>query len=427
MRKRLSIKGGIFLLAVLSLIAIGVVYAVEIERGISGSVIIGQVQTAEETILLYAQVDPRVALTELRFDPVNISAFGRFKSPSRVSFLAQNGGDAPFYLTVELTDLKLNGAPLPDALSMLMGAAGGGLQASPNHETLMQPGELVALDVGLRFHKSPAELGLDSGDVITFTALFMAAEGPVEQPVSYSAGEAPVPKVGKHVDAIALSAEYGQDVRYGGTFLNGIFENFPHYDFQQGLGANIMAQSQIYNSLIMSHPFVVGEIMPDLAYAWEISPDGRTYTFHLHDGVKWHDGSPFSSEDVRYSFNRIMTKGVLPGFEQPTCPACRETVWVSLFEGVEAPDPNTVVINTKGASGSVLKVLMSSYVSIMPKHIIEADPVDGLKTERIPTGTGPFKVTKEPTTVLWEYVRNPDYFKPDLPYMDAMESHVIQD
>ena len=55
MRKRLSIKGGIFLLAILDLIAIGVAYAVEIERGISGSVIIGQVETAEETILLYPE------------------------------------------------------------------------------------------------------------------------------------------------------------------------------------------------------------------------------------------------------------------------------------------------------------------------------------------------------------------------------------
>ena len=97
MKKRLSVKGGMLLLAALGLIAIGVAYAVEIERGISGSVIIGQVETAEDTILLYAQVDPtEVALTELRFDPVDISAFGRFKSPARIPFLAQNGAMRPF-------------------------------------------------------------------------------------------------------------------------------------------------------------------------------------------------------------------------------------------------------------------------------------------------------------------------------------------
>ena len=255
-----------------------------------------------------------------------------------------------------------------------------------------------------------------------------AQPGPaMEEKVTRSAGEADVPKKGKHVDAIRLSAKYGQSPRYGGTFLNAIFENFPHYDFQQGLGANYMAQAQIYNSLVMNNPFVNGEVIPDLAYAWEISPDGKTYTFHLHEGVKWHDGKPFSSEDVRYAYNRIMTKGVLDGFDEPTCPACRETVWVSLFEGIEAPDPNTVVVKTKGASGSVLKVLMSSYASVLPKHVIVADPVDGLKTEPIPTGTGPFKVTQEPTTVLWKYSRNTDYFKPDLPYMDAMESHLILD
>ena len=249
----------------------------------------------------------------------------------------------------------------------------------------------------------------------------------MEEKVTRSAGEADVPKKGKHVDAIRLSAKYGQSPRYGGKFVNALFENFPHYDFQQGLGANIMAQAQIYNSLVMSNPFDTSELMADLAYAWEISSDGRTYTFHLQDGVKWHDGTPFSSEDVRYAFNRILTKGVLPGFEQPTCPGCRETVWVNLIEGIEAPDPNTVVVKGKGSSPAIMKVLSTSYASVLPKHVIEADPVDGLKTEPIPTGTGPFRVTKEPTTVLWEYEANPDYFKPDLPYMDAMESHIILD
>ena len=90
MRKRLSIKGGITLLAVLGLIAIGVAYAVEISRPITGSVIIGQVKTAEETILLYAEIEPTlVDLTELRFDPADINAFGLFTSPPRIPFAAK--------------------------------------------------------------------------------------------------------------------------------------------------------------------------------------------------------------------------------------------------------------------------------------------------------------------------------------------------
>ena len=144
-----------------------------------------------------------MALTELRFDPADISAFGRFKELPRIPFLAQNGGDAPFHLRVELVDVKLNRAPLPDGLSMLMGS-GGELRPSPGHTTLIQPGELMTLEVGLRFHRSPGELGLDSGDVIKFTALFRAAEGPVVEP----------PRPRPVVDPIELAKQYGETPRY---------------------------------------------------------------------------------------------------------------------------------------------------------------------------------------------------------------------
>ena len=311
MRKRLSIKGGIFLLAVLSLIAIGVAYAVEIERGISGSAIIGQVETAEETILLYTQVQPTVVpLAELRFDPADISAFGRFKELPRIPFLAQNGGAEPFHLRVELVDVKLNGAPLTDGLSMLMGSAGGGLPPSPDHVSTIQPGELIPLEVGLRFHKSPAELGLDSGDVITFTALFKAAEGPVEQPVTYSQGEAPVPKAGRFVDAIALAEKYGETARYGGTFLNVQFHFNDHNDIHQSSGINAPLLGPIYNSLLMTNPYDYTGNMVDLAYAWELSDDLKQLTFNLHEEVKWHDGVPFTSADVEWSLERIWNKGI---------------------------------------------------------------------------------------------------------------------
>ena len=131
MRNWLNVKRALLLVAVLGIVAIGVGYAVGTERGVTGSVIIGRVETAEETILLYTQV-PVVPLEELRFDPADISAFGRFKELPRITFLAQNGGDAPFHLRVEMVDVRLNGAPMPDALSMLMGSGGGTLLPSPN-------------------------------------------------------------------------------------------------------------------------------------------------------------------------------------------------------------------------------------------------------------------------------------------------------
>ena len=417
MRKRLSLKGGITLLAVLGLIAIGVAYAVEISRPITGSVIIGQVETAEETILLYTQVDPTVVeLTELMFDPVDISAFGRFKSPARIPFLAQNGGDAPFHLRVELMDVKLNGAPLPDdALSMLMGRGGEELLPSPEHAILIQPEELLELDAGLLFQKSPGELGIDSGDVITFTALFIAAEGPVVEP----------PRPRPVTDPIELAKQYGETPRYGGKFLNAVIETVPHHDYSQGVGSNYQTQTQLLNTLLMSNPYDWTQIMPDLAHSWEVSADGRKYTFYLHEGVKWHDGAPFSSADVKYTFDRIIAKGKILGNE--TAGTFNNRMWVAIIDSIETPDANTVVINLRGSTPTLLAILSDAASSIIPKHISEKDPLNALKEHLKPIGTGPFRLTEEPTTLLWRYERNPDYFKPALPFLDEMESHVILD
>ena len=274
-----------------------------------------------------------------------------------------------------------------------------------------------------------AEATAAQPEVLTAADVKEIVEGALaaEPTAALSPGEADLPKKGRHIDAVALSAKYGPKPKYGGKFLNAVFENLPHHDWQQGRGANLMIQSQLYNGLLMTNAYNSSEIMPDLAHSWEISPDGKTYTFHLFEGVKFHDGTPMTSEDFRFSFNRIITKGVLPGFEEPTCAACKNTLMLQLLEGFEAPDANTLVVKMKGPSGLIFKIFTNTYASVMPKHVIEADPVNGLKTEKIPAGTGPFRVTKEPTTVLWTYERNPDYFKPDLPFVDEMESHLILD
>jgi peptide/nickel transport system substrate-binding protein len=142
--------------------------------------------------------------------------------------------------------------------------------------------------------------------------------------------------------------------------------------------------------------------MPELADAWEVSDGGKTITFHLHKGVKWHDGAPFSSADVKYTIERIMTPP--QGMVSPRGP-----VFNALIERVEAPDPDTVVVYGKGPSALLLPLFASGHNMIIPKHIVEPDPVNALKTRVI--GTGPFRLKEPPTTSLWKYERNPDYFK----------------
>jgi peptide/nickel transport system substrate-binding protein len=221
--------------------------------------------------------------------------------------------------------------------------------------------------------------------------------------------------------ALALAAAHGDKPRYGGTFFSAGNEEIPFYDMHQtSFGGVYAAVAPAYNCLIRTSPYdpMAMDIIPELADTWDISDGGKTITFHLHKGVQWHDGVPFSSADVTYTIERIMhpPKGMV---------SPRGPVFNALIERVEAPDPETVVVYGKGPSSLLLPLFANGHNVIIPKHIVEPDPVNALKTRVI--GTGPFKLKEPPTTTLWKYERNPHYFKKDLPFLDAIEIHIITD
>jgi peptide/nickel transport system substrate-binding protein len=221
--------------------------------------------------------------------------------------------------------------------------------------------------------------------------------------------------------AVALAAAHGEKPRYGGKFLSVGNEEIPFYDMHQtSFGGVYAATAPAYNCLIRTSPYdPKGEVLiPELAETWEVSNGGQTLTFHLHQGVKWHDGTPFSSADVVYTVERIMhpPKGMV---------SPRGPVFSALIDRVEAPDPNTVIVHGKGPSGLLLPLFANGWSVIMPKHILEKDPVNGLKTTVV--GTGPFKLKEPPTSTLWKYERNPDYFQQDLPFLDEIAIHIITD
>src|SRR5262252_11182047 len=221
--------------------------------------------------------------------------------------------------------------------------------------------------------------------------------------------------------ALVLAAAHGDKPRYGGKFVSAGNEEILAYDMHQtSLGGIFAAVSPAYNCLIRTSPYdpKAQDIIPELADTWEVSDGGKTITFHLHHGVKWHDGTPFSSADVQYTFERIMNPP--KGMVSPRGP-----VFAALIERIEAPDPDTVVIHGKGPSGLLLPLFANGWSVIIPKHITEKDPVNALKTTVI--GTGPFRLKEPPTSSLWKYERNPDYFKKDLPFLDELEIHIITD
>ena len=220
---------------------------------------------------------------------------------------------------------------------------------------------------------------------------------------------------------LALAAAHGEKPRYGGKFLSAGNEVLPHFDMHQTSFAGIYtATAPVYNCLVRTSPYdpQALDVVPELAHAWEFSDGGKTITFHLHQGVKWHDGEAFSSADVTYTIERILhpPQGMI---------SVRGPVFKALIERVEAPDPNTVVVYGKGPSSMLLSLFANGWNMIIPKHIAEKDPVNALKTQVI--GTGPFRLKEPPTTTLVKYERNPDYFIKGLPYLDEIEMHLITD
>ena len=220
---------------------------------------------------------------------------------------------------------------------------------------------------------------------------------------------------------VALAAAHGEKPRYGGKFLSVGNEEVPFYDMHQtSLGGIYAAVAPAYNCLIRTSPYDPKgqEVIPELAHSWEMRDGGKTITFHLRKGVKWHDGAPFSSADVKYTIERIMNPP--EGMVSPRGP-----VFKALIERVEAPDPDTVVVYGRGPSKLLLTLFSSGHNVIIPKHIVAKDPVNALKTKVI--GTGPFRLKEPPTTSLWKYERNPEYFQKDLPFLDEIEIHIMTD
>jgi ABC-type transport system substrate-binding protein len=93
----------------------------------------------------------------------------------------------------------------------------------------------------------------------------------------------------------------------GGVMRYGILNRPPHFDVHQsGTVGNIGTQGCMFDNLIRRDPRDSGKtIIPDLAHSWEIAKDSKTYTFHLRQGVQFHDGTDFTSADIKATFDRI--------------------------------------------------------------------------------------------------------------------------
>jgi peptide/nickel transport system substrate-binding protein len=159
-----------------------------------------------------------------------------------------------------------------------------------------------------------------------------------------------------------------------------------------------------------------GNVKPDLARSWEISPDGLTYTFKLFENIKWHDGVPFTAEDIVWGLQNVNKKynGPSSGLLAPV-------------DSLTAPDKYTVVFKLKYAYPPLLRGLAYFNSStILPKHIFDNgdDPRKNPANFK-PIGTGPFifKEYQKGDHVTFE--KNPNYHLPGQPYVDRLIFQII--
>ena len=173
----------------------------------------------------------------------------------------------------------------------------------------------------------------------------------------------------------------------------------------------------VFNNLVMFDPHrkqnTTDGIVPDLAESWSWSEDRKRLTFKLRSGVTWHDGQPFSASDVRCTFD------LLTGRAKDRLRLNARATWYSNLAEVSTNGPLEATLVLHRPQPSILTMLASGYTPVYPCHV----PPAKMRTD--PVGTGPFmlKEFRRNETIL--LVRNPNYWKKGLPYLDAIEFAII--
>jgi len=212
----------------------------------------------------------------------------------------------------------------------------------------------------------------------------------------------------------------GPNPKHGGVLRMGIPLRPPHFDVHQsGTIFNLGSQGCMFDNLIRRDPRNGGKtIIPDLAHSWEIAKDGKTYTFHLRQGVHFHDRAELTSEDVKATFDRIIKPP--QGISIP-----RSILFKSVSE-IAAPDKYTVQF--KLAEPRPVNFIMSAIASgwnvIVRKKTLEDNNYNLRKVEIYP-GTGPFKSVKRVENESWTMEKNKDYWNKGLPYLEGIEMYHV--
>ncbi len=218
------------------------------------------------------------------------------------------------------------------------------------------------------------------------------------------------------VTGTTLTAQAAETPRSGGQLTFVVSAEPPSYDGHRETSfAHIHPVAPHYSTLLRIDVANNYKVVGDLAESWTISPDGKTYTFKLHDGVKFHNGDTLTSADVKASLDRIVNppQGVV---------SARKAAY-SAIDSIEAPDARTVVVRLKWVEASMLANLASPWNYIYNAKKLAEDP---RFPEKNILGTGPFLFVEHVPGSHWVAKKNPNYFVKGLPYLDGFRAVFIR-
>jgi len=214
---------------------------------------------------------------------------------------------------------------------------------------------------------------------------------------------------------MTFSFAEGDQPRYGGTLRirhrgNPIsFNGFLNY-----WSTSRDLHQQVYNRLVTLDKN--RNLEPDLAHSWEVLDGGRKFIFYLYENVTWHDGLPFTSEDVVWHWETLDSPDMVT-YVKPK---------LATLERVYSDGPYTVIFEFSEPTQPVLFAYFQSDTYIHPKHIYDGTDFETNPANFAPVGTGPFKVVDFVPESYCVMVANEEYFR-GRPYLDQLIWKIIPD
>ena len=219
--------------------------------------------------------------------------------------------------------------------------------------------------------------------------------------------------------AVAASATASaEEPKHGGILRMYHRENPPSMSIHEEATYSVNVSSMpIFSNLVIYDQHKpqnsLDGIQPELATSWSWSDDKKSLTFKLREGVKWHDGKPFTSADVKCTFDMLMGKSQNKFRKNP------RKDWYAEVADVTTEGDMQATFHLKRPQPALLAMLASGYTPIYPCHVSAAQ-------ERTnPIGTGPFKFVELKQNESIKLTRNPDYWKKGFPYLDGIEYTII--